>query len=122
MKKIVLALAAVTAVAAPAALVAAPANAAPARGCVTKAEWSHVHRGLTRSDVLARTGTYGQTTKVGPGYSIAVYTRCDWTTGPKPVVLFSTAHRHRANHVPYWTRVQTIESLTNWAGHPVYGG
>ena len=122
MKKILLALAAITAVAAPVALAAAPANAAPARPCVTKAEWSHVHRGLTRNDVLARTGAWGTTTTVHPGETIAVYDRCDWTTGPKPVVLFSTLHRHRSNHQPYTTRVQTIEDYVNWAGHPVYGG
>src|SRR5881275_356286 len=103
MKKILLALAAITAVAAPAALLAAPANAASSTGCVTKAEWSHSHRGLTRTDVLARTGTWGHTNTPGYGYTIVSYDRCDWTTGPRPVVAFSTAHRHRANHMPYVT-------------------
>ena len=45
---------------APAALVAAPAEAAPARGCVTKAEYKKVKRGMSPSKVKRIFGTGGK--------------------------------------------------------------
>jgi hypothetical protein len=60
MKKILLALTATAAVAAPIALTAAPALANPGSpGCMTKAEWYRIHEGTYYSRVKAIVGSGG---------------------------------------------------------------
>ena len=60
MRKFILALVALTAIASPIALTAAPASANPGSpGCMTKAEWYRIHDGQTYPRVKAIVGSGG---------------------------------------------------------------
>jgi hypothetical protein len=63
MKKILLGLVALVAIAAPITLIATPAEAGSnTPGCVSKAEWSKVHSGMSPQRVHDIFGTYGKVT------------------------------------------------------------
>lgn len=108
MRRLVLAATALAAVAVPVAVIATPAQASGFDQCVSKVEWTKVHKGMTRTGVMAKTGAWGSTSTVGNGYEIAVYDRCNWRSGPRLVVLYS--HLHNSGY----SRLMTIDRLAGW--------
>jgi len=87
MKKFLVGLVATTAVAAPLALVATPADAAANAACMTRAEFRKIHKGMTVTQVKRIVGSAG---------------RISLSSAPMVIRDHKTCTRFHVANVSYW--------------------